>query len=179
VANSFFGKGVAAFANAGVNYASDTIKAALLTTTYTPNLSTDQFYSVAVAGGAITAAGVALGTKTTALGVLGAANLTWTSVSGSQSAYVCVYKDGSAGTTDYLILLYDTASGLPVTPNGGNITAAWNSGNLATLCQGLDEHSRTVVERLRDRLRKILGMDTEWDRGKYGLWVPAPRMIQA
>ncbi len=165
------------FSQADINYPSDTIKCSLVTTSYTPAPSSDEFYS-SVPGGAITAAGVALASKTNTGGTLGAANTTFTSVSGSQSAYLIVYKDtGVAGTSD-LILIYDTATGLPVTPNGGNITVAWNSGNLATLFSGLEEADRKLIRRLRDWFKGVLGWGTDWDQRASGLWVPAPRIVE-
>jgi hypothetical protein len=38
------------------------------------------------------------------------------------------YKDTGTESTSLLIFYIDTATGLPCTPNGGNITVAWDSG---------------------------------------------------
>jgi hypothetical protein len=175
LANQFYPLGVKHFSQGDINYPSDTIKCALVTTSYTPAPTTDEFFNI-VPGGAITAAGVALTSKTNAAGVLGAANVLFSSVSGSQSAYLVVYKDTGTSSTSQLILLYDTATGLPVTPNGGNINVAWSSGNLATLFKGLDEVEAKAVESLRKKLWKWLGLGSDWDTSAGGLWIPAPAL---
>ena len=123
MANSFYAKGINAFLEGSIAYSSDTIKAALVSSaSYTPNLTTDQFLNI-IPGGAIIAAGVALGSKTSSAGIASAANTTWTSVSGTAAAYIAIYKDTGVSSTSPLICLIDTATGLPVTPNGGDITA--------------------------------------------------------
>ena len=132
MANQFFPKGLEAYLEGSIASLSDTIKAALVSTSYTPNFSTDQYFNV-IPGGAIIAAGVALSSKTGAGGTLSAANVIWTAVSGSQAAYVVIYKDTGTSSTSPLIGLIDTATGLPVTPNGGDITAAWSAGAVFTL----------------------------------------------
>jgi len=76
---------------------------------------------------------VALASKTGSAGTLSAANTVWTSVSGGQAAYIVLYKDTGSAATSPLIGLIDTATGLPVTPNGGDITAAWSGGQVFTL----------------------------------------------
>lgn len=132
IANSYYTLGINAFALAAINFSSDTIKAALISTSYTPNLTTDQYFNI-VPGGAVIAAGVALSSKSTAGGACSAANVLWTSVSGSAASYVLIYKDTGTPSTSPLICLIDTASGLPVTPNGGDITCAWSGGVCFTI----------------------------------------------
>jgi hypothetical protein len=132
MANSFYTKGIEAFLEGSISALTDTIKAALVSTAYTPNLSTDQYFSI-VPSGAIIAAGVALASKTGAGGSLSAANTTWSSVSGSAASYVLIYKDTGTASTSPLICLIDTATGLPVTPNGANITVVWASGVVFTI----------------------------------------------
>jgi len=73
-------------------------------------------------------------------GVLDADNVTWGSVTGHVAEGIIVWKDGgdggttAAGTNDLLICFIDTVtSGLPVTPNGGDITVQWAAGVIATL----------------------------------------------
>ena len=177
MANAFYGKGIEAWLEGSIAALSDTIKASLVTTGYTPSINVDQFYST-ISGGNITAAGVALSSKTGSLGTLSAANLIWTSVSGSTSSYIVIYKDTGSSSTSPLLVLIDTATGLPVTPNGGDITVAWSSGQVLTLCKGLDPVKepglvRLIQEWMRDHLR-IPAV-----RGPGGLWIPQPRLIQA
>jgi hypothetical protein len=128
LANRFYPKGLQHFAQGDINWNSDTIKVLLVNaTSYTPNFTTDEFKSD-IPGGAIVATSAALASKTTTAGVLNAANVTFSAVSGSQVSYVIVFKDTGAGSTSDLILNFDTGTGLPVTPNGGDITVNWDTG---------------------------------------------------
>jgi len=57
-----------------------------------------------------------------------AADVTYTAVTGDPSEAVVVYKDTGVEGTSQLIAYIDTATGLPVTPNGGDITIQWDNG---------------------------------------------------
>ena len=72
---------------------------------------------------------------TVAEGVFDGANLTFSSVSGnSVEALVLYRKNGGANTTWPLIAYIDTGvTGLPVTPNGGDITVTWNASGIFSL----------------------------------------------
>src|SRR6478609_1879549 len=65
-------------------------------------------------------------------GVVDGGDLTYTSVSGaSVEAFVIYRKNAGANTTWRLIAYIDTGqTGLPVTPNGGNITVTWNASGI-------------------------------------------------
>ncbi len=72
----------------------------------------------------VTAAGIVasanLTTLTIALGVFDSGDFTWATVSGDQSEAIILYDNTHA--SDALIAFYDTTiTGMPVTPNGGNI----------------------------------------------------------
>lgn len=62
-------------------------------------------------------------------------NLTWTAVTGTViGAFVIYRKNAGANTTWRLVLYEDTSvTGLPVTPNGGNILITWNVSGIFTL----------------------------------------------
>jgi len=69
-------------------------------------------------------------------GVLDANDVTWSTVSGDVAEAVVLWKDGGgggtsqSGTTDLLLTYADDYTGLPVTPNSGNINCNWdNSAN--------------------------------------------------
>jgi len=85
---------------------------------YSVNLTThDDLADVAGAGQVATAN---LGTLTIALGVFDSADFSWTAVTGDQSESIILYDNTHA--SDALIAYYDTGiTGMPVTPNGGNI----------------------------------------------------------
>lgn len=185
MANKFYDKGIEAYLEGGIASLSDTLKANLLSSaSYTPNYSTDQYLNI-IAGGAIIAAGVALSSKSGAAGTLSAANVVWTSVSGGAAAYIGLYKDTGTSSTSPLILLIDTASGLPVTPNGGDITVAWSSGQVFTLCEMLPEAERewSKIRKLIEWLRDACGIPAVIGAGRNpggrGVWIPEPRVTLA
>lgn len=118
-----------------VDLDTDTIKAALIDHgTDTPAPTTDDFYND-ISAGLIGSLSSALSTKTigtVAAGVFDADNVTFSAVSGNSVESVNLLKDtGNAATSD-LIAYFDTATGLPVTPNGGDITVTWAAGGIFT-----------------------------------------------
>lgn len=145
MANSMYGLGRESFLEAQIEALTDTLALAMFTTAYTPNLTTDQFYSTPIASSGLVGAKVSLTSVTGLLGTLSAANLTFTSVSGSTASYLVLFKDTGTNSTSRLIGLIDTATGLPVTPNGGNITVAWASGQVFTLFQGLEIPAPKII----------------------------------
>lgn len=130
MANALYDTGRNAFLTAGINWTSDTIKAALVDTTkYTANMSTDQFFSTisGITGAVIST--TTLSGATASAGVANASTATFTSVTGAASGAVVIYKSTGTDSTSQLIARIDTATGLPVTPNGGSITITWDSGS--------------------------------------------------
>jgi len=176
MASFFYGKGAQHWANGDINYASNTVKNALVATGYSPNANTDEFYSVAVSGGNIVSAGVALASKTNVLGLLSAANTTWSSVTGSQVTQLVIYVDGTPGSTDYILLNLNTGTNLPVTPNGGNIVATYDVTNgIGTLCARIKEKS--LLDKMRDWMNDVCGIPARKDNDS-GLWIPSPTLTQ-
>lgn len=74
-------------------------------------------------------------TKTQTNGTFDGSDVTFTSVSGATVEALVIYrKNGGANTTWPLIAYIDTGvTGLPVTPNGGNIDVTWNASGIFTL----------------------------------------------
>lgn len=68
-------------------------------------------------------------------GTVDGGNVTFSSVSGSSVEALVLYrKNAGANTTWRLVAYIDTGqTGLPVTPNGGNITITWNASGIFTL----------------------------------------------
>lgn len=62
-------------------------------------------------------------------GAADAKDVTFNSVSGAQLEYIIIYKDTGDPATSPLIALIDTANGLPITPNGGDIIVTWDNGS--------------------------------------------------
>lgn len=115
-----------------VDLIDDTIKIALIDTgVYTYN-SANEFWNSA--SGASIGTPQTLGTKTVTNGVFDAADVTFTSVTGASIEALIIYKDTGTTTTSSLIAYIDVvASGLPVTPNGGNITVTFNVSGIFAL----------------------------------------------
>lgn len=87
-----------------------------------------------VAAGARVATSGNLASKTTTGGTFDAADVTFTAVTGDVSEALVVYKDSGSAATSPLICYIDTAaSGLPVTPNSGDIVVAWHASGIFSL----------------------------------------------
>jgi len=54
--------------------------------------------------------------------------MTFTSVTGASIEAIVLYKDTGTDSTSPLIAFIDTATGLPITPNGGDIIVTWDNG---------------------------------------------------
>ena len=78
------------------------------------------------------ATGKEITNPTTASGVFDGDNVTFSSVSGNTVEAIVIYrKNAGANTTHYLVAFIDTGvTGLPVTPNGGDITITWNGSGI-------------------------------------------------
>ncbi|KPG13745.1 hypothetical protein [Mycobacteroides immunogenum] len=126
MANALYDKGREAFLNGGINWTSDTIKVLLVTSAYTPNLATHQYRSDISSG--VTATSAALTGKGSTAGVANAAGVTYSAVTGSVSNALVIFKDTGTASTSPLIAYIDTATGIPVTPNGGDVNIAWDTG---------------------------------------------------
>lgn len=61
-------------------------------------------------------------------------SVTFTSVTGADADWLTVWKNSGSDSTSPLTISWDSATtGLPVTPNGGDIIATWGSNQLVTL----------------------------------------------
>ncbi len=61
-------------------------------------------------------------------GVCDANDITVATVAGDEFESIDLYLETGAAATSMLICNIDTATGLPTTPNGGDITVAWDAG---------------------------------------------------
>lgn len=128
MANALYDTGRAAFLLGDIAWDTDNIKVILVDSAdYTVDLATHDFLDD-VAVGAIEATSGNLSGKTTTAGVADADNVTFSAVTGDQCEALIIYKDTGVSSTSQLIAYIDTATGLPVTPNGGDITVTWDDG---------------------------------------------------
>lgn len=128
MANTLFDAARKRFLEAQVNWLTDTIKCILVDTgAYAPQTNTHEYLSD-VSSSARIAGPVTLTAKSTAGGAADAADVTFTSVSGPSIEAILIYKDTGSEATSPLLALIDTATGLPITPNGGDIIVTWDNG---------------------------------------------------
>ena len=122
MANTLFDFARQRFLEAQIHWINDTIKVYLIDTgNYTPQTATHQYLSD-ISGSARVAGPVTLTGKSTTGGAADAADVTFTSVSGPSIEAILIYSDTGNESTSPLIAWIDTATGLPITPNGGDIT---------------------------------------------------------
>ena len=128
MANALYNKARESFLgqNPALDYDTDTIKVALVSSGYVFS-QTHQF--VSSLGANIIARSSALSGKTVTSGIADAADITLSAVPGpTPGTALVLYKDSGTGdATSPLIAYIDTATGLPVTPNGGDITIVWDN----------------------------------------------------
>lgn len=77
----------------------------------------------------------ALASKTNgvvAVGTFDAADTTFVALTGDQSESLILFEDSGVEATSDLIARWDTATGLPLTPNGGNVTVVWDPTGILT-----------------------------------------------
>ena len=116
------------FLEAQINWMTDTVKVILVSTSaYTPQTAVHQ-YLADIPVSARIAGPVTLTAKATTGGAADAADCTFTSVSGATINAIVIYKDTGTEATSPLIAYIDTATGLPITPNGGDIIVTWDNG---------------------------------------------------
>ena len=123
MANFMFGKALEGYGNGAIIWTSDNIKIVLVDAAdYTPASSTDQYLSDIPSGGRVGTSGN-LASKTNTLGVMDAADVVISAVSGDTFEDLVFYSSTGTDSTSRLHCFYDTSvTGLPATPNGGDIT---------------------------------------------------------
>lgn len=114
------------------NLSAGTVKVALIDTgTYTYSAA-HQFWTSASAASIGTPQ--TIGTKTFTNGVFDGANVTFTAVTGNSVEALIIYIDtGTAGTSPLVAYIDTSVTGLPVTPNGGDITITFNASGIFAL----------------------------------------------
>lgn len=92
-----------------------------------------QFLSDIAGAGRVATSGN-LASKTTTNGTFDAADFSFTAVTGDPCEILVIYIDTGSAATSRLVAYYDTGvTGLPVTPNGGDINVTVNASGFFTL----------------------------------------------
>ena len=127
MANALYDLGRQAFLEGDIAILTDTINVVLVdTAAYAVNLATDQFLDIIPVGDRISTS--TMGSKTSTAGTFDAADTVFTAVTGDQAEALVIYKDTGNEATSQLLAYIDTATGLPATPVGGDITVTWDAG---------------------------------------------------
>ena len=109
-----------------------TVKCALLDTGTVAYNAAHDFYDDISAG--VVGTPVEITTTTVTGGLFDGDNVTFTAVSGATVEALVIYIDTGTPGTSRLVAYIDTGvTGLPVTPNGGDITVTWNASGIFQL----------------------------------------------
>ena len=128
MANTLYDFARQRFLEAQINWMTDTVKVILVDTgAYTPQTGIHQYLSDIPTSARI-AGPVTLTSKATTGGAADAADCTFVSVTGNSIEAIIIYSDTGVEATSPLIAFIDTATGLPITPNGGDIIVTWDNG---------------------------------------------------
>lgn len=123
-----------AFMDGALDPENDTLKVALLTSSYTPNIDTDQFWSGISAneesGTGYTAGGETVANVATALDTtndraeMDGDDVTWTGLDVGTPGYAVLYQDTGNAATSRLICYWELGS---TASNGGDYTLSFNA----------------------------------------------------
>ena len=134
MANTLWDAGREGFLDGSIDWNSSTLKCSLVRG-YIFSAS-HRFLSDLTGAGGVLVTTATLTTPTVTAGVAGADAVTFESVpTGTACNSLIIYQASAPGggadlatTAQRLIYFIDTGSGLPVTPNGGNINISWDAG---------------------------------------------------
>lgn len=140
MANALYDPGREGFLDATIDWDTAVIKAALVRLTAGGSAvftASHKFVSDLTATHTLAATSAALSSKTVTSGVADAGDVTFSAVTANANAHVLIVFQSSAvggggdvaSSAQRLIAWIDTGTNLPVTPNGGDITVAWDNGS--------------------------------------------------
>lgn len=122
-----------------VDFDTDDIRCSLIDSAQSGALdATDGAYSDVNGGTGPVAQGSAMGSKT--VGSVGpgvfdsSADYTFSSVTGAECEYLTLEKYNATAANSTVCVIWDSATtGIPVTPNSGDITVTWNASGILTI----------------------------------------------
>lgn len=118
-------------ASANVDLNDGTVKVALIDTGVYPYNAAHEFYS-SVSG--VVGTPQTINNTTVTDGLFDGDNVTYTAVTGNSAEALLIYIDTGSAATSRLVAWIDTGvTGLPVTPNGGDISITWNASGIFQL----------------------------------------------
>src|SRR3990167_287423 len=135
MANTLFVSARAGFLSGDIDWDADTIKIVFISRGAGGNgynaVTDITFLTQIPDSGRLRMSETALGGKTVASGIADADDHTASAVSAvanSAIGAIVLYQDTGSPSTDRLIGWIDTGTGIPASPNGGDITIQWSSG---------------------------------------------------
>ncbi len=135
MANAVYPKYKEALLTAGTNVDIDdgTVKCVLVDLAdYTYNAAHD--FLDDVPSGARIGTPQTIANTTVTNGLFDGDNVTFSAVTGDPCEAIVIYIDTGSESTSRLVAYFDTSvTGLPVTPNGGDITITWNASGIFQL----------------------------------------------
>lgn len=118
----------------GVNMSTADIRVLLYDTAISGYVSTHVYVGDLNAADIIARTAAGLGTKTFTNGTFDAADTSFSAVTGDISEALIIYVYNASDAAARLIAYIDTGvTGLPVTPNGGNINVTWDAAGIFTI----------------------------------------------
>ena len=127
MANALYSKAKEAFLNGSINMVANTVTIALVDTGAYTYSSSHQYRNEVANSSVISTA--TLTNKTITGGVFDADDATFSSVTGANCEALIIFADTGVQGTSRLVAYIDSATGLPILPNGGDITVVFSSGS--------------------------------------------------
>lgn len=130
MANALYDSAREAFLTGDLSWTDDDIKVSLVEG-YTPDTSAHTVLDDVTGGGGGTLVATSgnLTGKSATDGVADADDVTLEEVpAGDPCDHLVIWQDSGNTATSALIAVIDTGTGLPLTPNGGDVTIAWDDG---------------------------------------------------
>ncbi len=129
MSSGWYPKGAEAVLNGDVDFDTDTLKVALLSSAYSYSAAHDFYNDISanVVGTPETLAGV---TKTN--GSLDATDALFAALAGGEVGAFAIYKDSGVAGTSPLLIFIDDYAGLPFTPDGSDLPIVWPAAGIMT-----------------------------------------------
>jgi hypothetical protein len=129
MANALYDKGRQNILEGGIAVLTANIKFVFIDEGFpeVPDLALDDNLDDIAAGARVATSGN-LASKTSTDGVFDAADVIVPTVSGASVESLTLYEDTGTESTSNLMCNIDSATGLPLTPNGADVTVQWDAG---------------------------------------------------
>lgn len=131
MANTLYDYGRKRLLEGDLDWPNATINCVLVdSANFTPNFaeSGSQFYSAISGGSGLVAGPQTLSSPAIVNGAADAGDVTFANVTGASIEFIILYVVVTDASDSWLLVHIDTATGLPITPNSGDIIVTWDNG---------------------------------------------------